>query len=259
MHTQNNRIFKALALLFLFILLVINSRHITNSIRTNFSDLSASPLKAARNFFCAIKKIIPFASLRDENRILREELELLDKRLQEAGSVFDENERLKEILGFRKSVPYTTVPAQVIGRDPSNWSNSLIIDKGIAGGVKQNKAVLSSKGLVGRVVEAGRFSSKILLITDPNSKVGVVVQRNREGGVLTGRPDGLCRVIYLSLDSDVAPGDSVITAGFGSIFPKDIPVGEVVSVGREPGRLYKYAVVKPAQNLSKVEEVLCIR
>ena len=115
------------------------------------------------------------------------------------------------------------------------------------------------RGLVGRVLEVGRYSSRILLITDPNSKVGTVIQRNRQGGILVGRPDGRCKMIYIALDSDVTKGDKVITAGFGSVFPKGILIGEVLSVGKEPGRLYKYAIVRPAQDMTKLEEVLCIK
>lgn len=190
---------------------------------------------------------------------MRERINLLNRKIEELKIVSSDNDRLKELLGFRKTIPFTTIPAQVIGRDPSNWSNSLIIDKGATGGVRQDKAVLSTKGLVGRVLEVGRYSSKILLITDPNSKVGVMIQRNRQGGMVTGLPDGRCRMIYITLDSDVMPGDKVITAGFGTIFPKDILVGEVLRVDKEPGRLYKSAVLKTAEDLSKLEEVLCIR
>jgi rod shape-determining protein MreC len=119
--------------------------------------------------------------------------------------------------------------------------------------------VVSTKGLVGRTVEVGRRSTKVLLITDPNSKVGVLIARNRHGGVLIGRPDARCRMIYISPDADVSIGDKVITAGLGGIFPKGMLVGEVVKIDKEPGRLYKYAVVKPADDLSKLEEVLCVR
>ena len=120
-------------------------------------------------------------------------------------------------------------------------------------------AVLSTRGLVGRVLEAGKNSAKVLLITDPNSKAGVIIQRNRQGGILVGRPDGTCKMIYIALDSDVKRGDRVITAGFGTTFPKGILVGEVVRAGKEPGRLYKYAIVKTSQDMSELEDVLCIR
>lgn len=213
------------------------------------------PSRIARAISCAI----PFAGLREENRVLRLRLASYARNIEEARAVWAENQRLKDLLGFRKTVPFSTVPAAVIGRDPSNWSNSLIIDKGSESGVVSNKAVISSRGLVGRVVELGRRSAKILLITDPNSKVGVVVSRNRQGGILLGRSDDTCKMIYIALDSDIAKGDKVMTAGLGSSYPKNIPVGEVVSVGKEPGRLYKYAIVKPAEDLSKLEEVLCVR
>ena len=259
MHTKNIKIFKILVVLILFVLLIINSKSIANSARAGFTDIASSPLNFFHGAMSSFKNIMPFAGLREENRLLRERVNLLARRLDEMKILYDENDRLKNLLGFRKTIPYQTIPAQVIGRDPTNWSNSLIIDKGIAGGVRQNKAVISSRGLVGRVLEVGRYSSKILLISDPNSKVGVLIQRNRQGGILTGKPDGRCKIIYIALDSDVAPGDRVITAGFGSIFPKDILVGEVIKVDKEPGRLYKYAIVKTAEDLSKTEEVLCIR
>ena len=222
-------------------------------------DFFSPLLKGTRSFFNSAGSILPFASLREENRVLRERINLLNRKIEELKIVSSDNDRLKELLGFRKTIPFSTIPAQVIGRDPSNWSNSLIIDKGATGGVRQDKAVLSTKGLVGRILEVGRYSSKILLITDPNSKVGVMIQRNRQGGMATGLPDGRCRMVYIALDSDVMPGDKVITAGFGAIFPKDILVGEVLRVDKEPGRLYKSAVIKTAEDLSKLGEVMCIR
>ena len=259
MPIPKGNFFKFLLIAFIVSLLIISSRSITNRSRIKLSDTASPALKSINAVFSAAKKIIPFASLRDENEALRRNVEFLTGKLNAAKAVSEENARLKSLLEFRKTAPYEAVPAQVIGRDPTNWSNSLIVDKGIAGGVKQGKAAVSTKGLVGRVLEVGRSSAKILLITDPNSKVGVVIQRNRQGGILVGRPDGRCKMVYIALDSDVAAGDKVVTAGFGSVYPKDIPVGEVVKVGRETGRLYKYAVVKTAEDMSRVEEVLCIK
>ena len=254
-----SKIFKILVVTACLVALIATSKTITSPFRARIIDFLSVPLKSAGSFFASARNILPFASLREENRLLRERINLLNRKIEELKMVSGDNDRLKELLAFRKTMPFTTVPAQVIGRDPSNWSNSLIIDKGLDSGVKQNKAVLSTRGLVGRVLEVGRYSSKILLITDPNSKVGVMIQRNRHGGILTGRPDGRCKMVYIALDSDVAPGDKVITAGFGTIFPKDILVGEVTRVDKEPGRLYKTAIIKTAEDLSKLEEVMCIK
>lgn len=259
MRTQKTSILVIFVIITLLTLLIVNPKSITNPFRIKAMEAVAPALDSMRSVVSLTKKIIPFASLREENRGLREKINLLNRKIGEMKVVQDENSRLRGMLEFKTTVPYSTIPAQVIGRDPSNWSNSIIINKGYSHGVRLNKAVLSTRGLVGRVVELGRYSSKILLITDPSSKAGVVVTKNRQGGILVGRPDGRCKVVYIALDSDVMKGDKVVTAGLGSIFPKDIFVGEVASVGKEPGRLYKYAIVETAQDLSKLEEVLCIR
>jgi rod shape-determining protein MreC len=256
---KRNKIFKVLVIIIGLITLISTSKTITSLFRTRLTDILSYPLKAVNSLFSSAGNMLPFASLREENRILRGRIDLLNRKLEELNIVSSDNDRLKDLLNFKKQIPFTTFPAQVIGRDPSNWSNSLIIDKGLDGGVRPGAAVLSTKGLVGRVLETGRYSSKILLITDPNSKVGVMIQRNRHGGILIGSPSGYCRMIYIALDSDVIPGDRVITASSGSIFPRNVIVGEVVRVDKEPGRLYKSAVVKTAEDLSRLEEVLCIR
>jgi rod shape-determining protein MreC len=258
-RNQNSRIFKILIVVIFLIALIATSKVIANPFRVKILDFLSPSLKAIHSLFDSARSVMPFASLREENRVLRERINLLNRKIDELKIASSDNDRLKDLLNFKKNIPFTTIAAQVIGRDPSNWSNSLIIDKGLNNGVTQNRAVLSTKGLIGRVLEVGRYSAKVLLITDPNSKVGVMIQRNRQGGILVGRPDGRCRMIYIALDSDVMPGDKVITAGFGTIFPKDIFVGEVVRVDKEPGRLYKSAVIKTADDLSKLEEVLCIR
>jgi rod shape-determining protein MreC len=258
-RNQKSLVLKVLVVIALVVFLGINSGAPTSTFRINLMDLFSSPLKVLSQVKSFLQSVVPFHSLREENKDLRGRIDMLNRKIETYKVIQDENDRLKSFMNFRKAVPYAVLPAQVIGRDPSNWSNSLIIDKGASQGVGRNRAVISTRGLVGRVVELGNRSAKVLLITDPNSKVGVIIQRNRQGGILVGRPDGKCRMIYIALDSDVAIGDRVLTAGLGSIFPKDILVGEVLAVDKEPGRLYKYAVIKTSEDLSRLEEVLCLR
>ena len=257
MRNKKNIIIKILAAFFAVILVILVSSALWSA-RISVTDATSPALKGLNSFFGLLEKISPFFALKEENKILHDRVDLLTRMAEETQAVNDDNARLRNLIDFRKAIPYASIPAQVIGRDPSNWSNSLIIDKGYSSGIKTNMAVMSTRGLVGRIVEAGKSSSKALLITDPNLKVGVLIRRNRQGGILTGRPGGRCKIIYISLDSDVRPGDKVMTAGFGSVFPKGILIGEIEKVGREEGRLYKYAILKPSQDLSRLEEVLCI-
>lgn len=258
-HVRNskNKIVKLLVISSVVFLIILSSSA-ARLIRIKLADTTSPFLKAVHSFLGFVDSIAPFAALREENRILRDRVELLTRMSVETKAVYDENDRLRDLINFRKSIPYTSIPAQVIGRDPSNWINSLIIDKGSQNGIKQNMAVISTRGLVGRVAEVGKNFSKILLITDPNLKVGALIGRNRQGGVLVGMPGERCKLIYIALDSDAKAGDKVITAGFGSVFPKGIIIGEIEKVNTEAGGLYKYAVVRPSQDLSKLEEVLCI-
>lgn len=259
MRTHKYKLSNLLVLAGILALIAVNSKSIASPLRMRIAAVAAVPLRLGHGIASAAASALPWRALRSENALLQKENELLARKLEESKTLVYENDRLKELLNFRKNSPYTTIPAQVIGRDPTNWSNSIIIDKGSASGIRANMAVISVRGLVGRVLELGRRSAKILLITDPNSKVGAIVQRNGQGGIVTGRPDGKCKMIYIALDSDVRAGDTVVTAGFGTIFPKGILIGEIVRVEREPGRLYKCALVRPAQEMSKLEEVLCIR
>jgi len=122
----------------------------------------------------------------------------------------------------------------------------------------QNMPVAKNEGLVGRVFEVGEGISKVILIDNPNSKIGAVVQRTREQGILIGIGRGLCKLIYLSYDTGVKPGDIIIAAKLSSLSSKGILIGEVIKVLKDEHSLYTSAVVRPSSNLFKIEEVLCI-
>lgn len=243
----------------IFIWTIFSPPQILQHFRVSLTNIVCFPLKIINNSFNYINRISRLPYVDNEKLELRRKVRELEAELVKLEEVQLENERLRNLLGFKQVVEKYSIPALVIARDPNSWSSVVYIDKGKKDGIVKDMVVISGQGLIGRVRETGKTIAKIMLINDIDSKVGAVIQRNREQGLLVGTPDGDCKLIYLSPDSDVNKGDIVLTSGTGGIYPKGILIGEVVEVAKERGRLYKYAVVEPSSKLSRLEEVLCIK
>lgn len=247
------------ALLVVIIWIQIVNPSFVNRIRPAITDLAEFPLKIATK---VVKGVYNLAASKNryEKKIaaLEKDIALLKKETVATKEILEENQRLRALLLFRAKLPSNAIAAEVIGRDPSSWDSFIIIDKGNSDGVKPNMAIAKSEGLVGEVFEAGENTAKVMLIDNPNSKVGAVIQRTREQGMLIGLGGGLCKIIYLSYDTDAKPGDIVVTGESSSKYLKGILIGEVTAVLKNSNSLYASAIVKPSCNLFKVEEVLCM-
>lgn len=173
-----------------------------------------------------------------------------------------ENQRLSNIIGYRQVVlkRYDFITASVIGRDPGNWFGTVTLNKGSSDGVRENMTVLTPEGLVGRVIASSAATSEVLLITDPRSGVGALIQEGRFPGIVEGTAasSGLARMVHIPNGASIEDGQVVITSGVGSIFPKGIPIGTVAGIRKEPSGLFKNADIQPFAQLSKLEEVLLI-
>ncbi len=202
--------------------------------------------------------LIFFHSNLVQTRKLKAKVDFLRKQLNDKNELQLENHRLKSLLSLKESSPYKVIAAGVIGRDPSNWSSTVIVNKGSSSGIKEGCVCISFYGLVGRVVETGGSVSKIMLINDPNLSVSAVVQRSRQEGLVCGSLGGTLLMKYLPKDSDIKIGDTIVTSGLTPVYPKGLAVGTVISVGVEFSSLSSYAVIKPAVDLSALEEILVI-
>jgi rod shape-determining protein MreC len=118
--------------------------------------------------------------------------------------------------------------------------------------------VVNAFGVVGRVVSVSPNYAKVLLIIDQNSAVDCLVQRSRDRGMLKGLMSEICKLDYVAKSCDVAVGDIVVTSGLGGVFPKGLPVGQVLTVKEMLGELFKDIEIRPAVDFSKLEEVLVI-
>ena len=193
-----------------------------------------------------------------ENERLKKEIASLRQKINKAEELSIENRRLKALLSFKQNSPYALVASKVIARDPSNWSSVIIIDKGKKDGVMPSFAVITQQGLVGKVIEAGDYSSKIMLITDPNLGISALLQRSREEGLVSGTLQNLLIMRYLSADIDIKVSDIVVTSGLSQIYPKGIMIGRVTEIGMEFSGLSRFAMIKPEVDFFSLEEVFVV-
>jgi rod shape-determining protein MreC len=202
--------------------------------------------------------IIFYHSNMVRNERLRSDLDFLRSKLNESAEIYQENSRLNNLLNLKKNTPYKVIAARVIGRDPSNWFSAVIIDKGKEAGIKKDFACVSFLGLVGRVVEVGKLTSKVMLLNDPNLSVSAITQRSRQEGLVCGSLGGALIMKYISRESDITVNDTVVSSGLTEIYPKGLLIGTVVEIGEEFSSLSRYAIIKPAVDLKSLEEVLVI-
>lgn len=208
----------------------------------------------------SVRFVGDIASVYSDNKTLKAENERLLQQTAQLQEVLAENVRLKAVLDYKKTIPqFQVVVASVIARDMAAWSSTVMIDRGSSDGIAKGMPVVTSRGLIGNVIQVFPYSAKVLLVTDGNSSVGALVQRpeSRVAGIVKGAdaPALAPRMVNLARDADVIKGDKIITSGLGGIYPKGLPIGEVTDVVNEEGGLLKYAVVKPAVDFDRLEEV----
>ena len=217
------------------------------------------PIEIVSLPFYEIKKILYYHRTFNEYQRLRDEVNVLKARLAGLDEVAAENMRLERLLTFKRSLVYSSVTASVIGRDPSGWSSSMIINRGKDDGIRQGMPVISALGVVGKIAEVSESDSKVVLLTDPQFSVAALVQGSREIGLVNGSLQGeICRMRFISSDAQINVGDKVITSKLSTSFPEGLLIGEVVKIIGDPQEPSIECIIKPAVVLSQVEEVLVI-
>lgn len=223
------------------------------------------PVSAVTGFLQGISNL---HNMYVQNAQLKSELQnyaALKSQLLDAQSA---NAQLSKMLGFKQTAAKNLqlVPGHVVGRDPSQWNSDITIDVGLSEGVHNNMAVISADGsLVGRVVAAAEYSSKVVLITDTQVGDGVsakVATGNSQEpfGIVVGSSTttGLLGMEFLSPVAQLQPGQSVVTSGLSSIFPPGLLIGNIVSVRTGQQGLTKSAVIQPAADLNYLQNVFVV-
>ena len=205
---------------------------------------------AWRHYFALSDTARQNEQLRRENGELKLEIMQLQGKSAEA-------DRLAALLNFKqKQNKVPMVVARVIGSSADPNSNILYIDQGQRDGIRKNMGVITPEGVVGKVMEAYRDASQVLVVTDRDSGVGAMIADSRIQSPVGGTGEPLLNMKYVGNDDEVAVGSRVVTSGMDRIFPKDLPVGVITQV--KPGGQYKQIRVKPSANLEKLEEVIVL-
>jgi rod shape-determining protein MreC len=195
--------------------------------------------------------------VRAENRNLKAEIEQM--RLEQVRLTQDAGQarRLQALLAFKEQFISQTMAAQVIGSSGSEQSRSVYIDKGERDGIKTDMAVITSDGIVGKILYVYGSTSLVLLINDHSSGVGAILDKTRLQGIVRGTSAGEVMLERVMSDETVQVGDQVLTSGGDGIFPKGLRVGSVAKVSPSSD-LFLDVRLRPAADLNKLEEVLVV-
>jgi rod shape-determining protein MreC len=254
-------------LVFSFISLAVSSRALVfKPAEWGFNVLSVIQRGAAevgRFFSGTVNSIAELSSLRTEYRQLLERMQDYENLRQDVEKVQAENARLKGELDFPKSREYRYIAAEVIAKDPVNLFETIVINKGQSAGVERDQTVVAFQngveGLVGRIVEVGPVSSKVMPIYDQNSYISARFMRSRYEGLVHGNgiQDDLLELEYVrkSARREIQYGDLIVTSGLNSLYPKDIYIGKLTSVNSREWESSLIIEMEPIIDFARLEYV----
>ena len=245
------------------LVLLYNLRHPSPGIIRKMVLEMVSPLETAINLPLqgltdVWNRYIFLVGREENNKQLRGQNAQLLEQLIKYREGYQEGIRLRKILKLRESLPFPTLAARVVGRNPSSIFKMILINRGESDGLRVGLPVMAVPGLVGRILETSWHVSRVLLLIDENSNIDVVLQESRAQGILQGASASGCNLKYVSKAIDVKAGEVVISSGLGGVFPKGLPLGIVRSVSKKEADLFQRINVAPFVDPAGIEEVLVI-
>ena len=197
--------------------------------------------------------------VRAENQHLQAELNRMRMEQALLAESARQDLRLQKLLGFQQQYISKTVAAHVIGTSGTDLSRVLYIDKGSKDGIRTDMPVITPDGVVGKIRDVFPHTAQVLEINDQTSGLGIILTRTRLRGILRGTTAGQTEIVNILPDERIQPGDEVVTSGGDNIYPRGLVVGRVERIVPDPDQNpYVALVVKPAANLSELDEILVI-
>lgn len=240
------------------------SNSVSSGVGSVVSPLQKIVYKVNDKIKSSIDFFANFSKVKQENEDLKVKNSELENQMVEYSALKDENERLREVLKFKNSKSnYDYVGVNIIGYSGGTVSRGYIVDKGTNDGIEKDMIIINYQGLVGKVTQAESNYSVVETILNENMAVSVMVDSTRETtGILRGykenKNEDFVKVYNLPIDSEIKEGDVILTSGLGMIYPKEIRIGEVVSVETDNVMVMKNAIVKPYVDFNKLEELFVV-
>jgi len=220
-----------------------------------FQELVTRSLRFARDIW---RHYFYLVSVARENHVLMDQLSQAVQNKNQWLETELANVRLRDLIDFQRNISERVVAAEVIGKDPSAWFKTVIIDKGEADGLTRGLPVVIPQGIVGQVIEVSNHYSKVMLILDSNSAVDSLVQRTRARGVVKGESTDQCGLDYVLRKNDVRIGDTIVSSGLDGVYPKGLRLGFVSQVIEHDADIFHEVIITPFVDFEKLEEVLVI-
>ncbi|MEM6811163.1 MAG: rod shape-determining protein MreC [Pseudomonadota bacterium] len=202
-----------------------------NPLRSTTTDIVSPVITFVSRPFEVIAQTITsvsgIASLRAENKSLQAENARLREWYQTALMLQAENQSLHKLLNVKIDNQHNYFTTRVISDVSNNFVKTIIINSGLSEGAKQNQAVLSGEGMIGRVIEPGQNTSRVLLLTDINSRLPVLIEGTNQKAILVGNNSDTPILRHLAKDAGIIAGSRIVTSGDGGIFPPNLPIGTI--------------------------------
>jgi rod shape-determining protein MreC len=197
--------------------------------------------------------------VQQQNRALREEIDRLQAENAQLQVAKNENVTLKEALNFQEQTHYRGVMATIIAREPEGLAHTVVLDVGERKGVRLDMVVVTGRGLVGRVVEIGPFTSRVLLALDTNSRVNAQLPQSKAFGTVEGTGVGMhIKITTPPAGLTVAESEPILTSGLGGHYPPKIVIGYVANFQRRDYAIEQLADVQPAVDFGRLQQVMVL-
>lgn len=231
---------------------------------TVFSPVQKVSSSISNKVSSSLDKFINADEYYDQNQKLRQQLNEQYNQMVDYDKIKEENEHYKEIFGLKDKYPSDkfSPPCRIIGRTTNDIYQSFFIDKGSSDGISLRDPVITGDGLIGIVSEVESTYSKVTTVLSPEYPIGVYCSRTKETGIIEGNydlaKDGVTRMKMINRDSDIKPGDIIVTSGYSGLVPKDRIIGIVSEVSTDKTGLSINATIKPVANIASITNVFVI-